>query len=102
MDGDKHDEKQKTKAPADTESADGKKIRIKVRGLTGEEVYFSMKAVTPMKKLFDAYCKKNGLDQSSVRFTLDGERIGDEATAKELDLQDGDLIEVMHYQVGGM
>ncbi len=60
-----------------------------------------MKGSTPFKKLFDTYSRKNGIEQNSVRFMIDGERISEEMTPKDLDMQDGDMIEVMHTQVGG-
>ena len=67
----------------------------------GSEVYFSMKENTPFKKLFDTYCRKNGIEPGSIKFLIDGDRINEESTPKDLCLEDNDMIEVMHTQIGG-
>ena len=50
----------------------------------GSEVYFKIKKQTSLKKLTEAYCQRQGIDPSSVRFLYDGERIGDDQTPKEV------------------
>lgn len=54
-----------------------------------------------MSKLMDSYCQRNGITRTSVRFIYDGERIQDQQTAKELQMEDGDSIDAVLEQVGG-
>lgn len=39
------------------------------------EVFFKIKQSTPLKKLMDAYCERQGKSPDSVRFLYDGERV---------------------------
>jgi hypothetical protein len=39
------------------------------------EVYFKIKHSTPLKKLMEAYCEKQGKQLNSVRFLFDGNRV---------------------------
>ena len=41
----------------------------------GAEVFFKIKKSTRFAKMFDAFCERQGIDPSSVRFLFDGERI---------------------------
>ena len=54
-----------------------------------------------MSKVFNTYAQRKGVQMSSLRFLLDGERIGDDATPKELELDDQDQIDCMLEQSGG-
>lgn len=76
-------------------------IHIKVINSEGSELIFKMKETATLNKLMDAYCKRQGLQQNSVRFSFDGERISGKETVKELGLIDQDVIDVMTEQVGG-
>ncbi|CAO3663104.1 unnamed protein product [Umbelopsis vinacea] len=49
----------------------------------------------------DAYCERQGKATSSVRFLYDGIRIQGNNTPNELDMEDGDSIDVMVEQIGG-
>ena len=60
-----------------------------------------MKKTTPMSKIFDAYCKRLGIDAKKIRFMFDGKRITEEETPKMLELGDGDQIDAMIEQFGG-
>jgi hypothetical protein len=60
-----------------------------------------------MRKLIDAYCKRQGLQVSSVRFLFKGEPLNPEDTADSMGkedvtmgMEDGDRIDVMHLQTG--
>ena len=55
---------------------------------------------TRLDKLMRAYCQRTGVSMRSVRFLFDGERIRDNATPRDLAMEDGDVIDVMVEQVG--
>lgn len=76
-------------------------ISVKAVSQDGNEVHFKIKKKTPLKKLMDAYCLRFSVPRSSVRFLLDGERINDESTAEQLEMEDEDIIDIVMEQTGG-
>ncbi|KAJ2802075.1 SUMO protein smt3 [Coemansia furcata] len=48
-----------------------------------------------------AYCSRTGQTMGSVRFLVDGQRIGPDDTPQGLGLEEGDAIDAMTEQVGG-
>jgi len=60
-----------------------------------------IKRSTPLKKLMEAYCKRQGLSQASVRFVFDGNRVQGTETADSLEMDDQDVIDVLVEQTGG-
>lgn len=76
-------------------------INIKVVNGEGIEVFFKIKKTTNLKKLMEAYCKRQGLNASTVRFTFDGNRISGSETAEQLEMEDQDVIDAMVEQTGG-
>ncbi len=50
----------------------------------GTEVFFKIKKQTPLQKLMDAFCAKNGIQSHAVRFLFDGQRIQGTMTAKQV------------------
>ena len=54
-----------------------------------------------MSKVFKAYASRKGVEESALRFLLDGERISDTDTPKMLELEDEDQIDCVLQQVGG-
>ena len=56
---------------------------------------------TPLNKLMAAFCQRNGVAQNSVRFLFDGNRVNPNQTPQELEMEDGDVIDVMQEQQGG-
>ena len=79
----------------------GDAITIRVKDQGGEETFFKVKNTTKMSKVFGAYAQRKGVQQSSLRFLLDGERINPEDTPKSLELEDQDLIDCLLEQYGG-
>mmetsp|Transcript_25065 Transcript_25065/g.53016 ORF Transcript_25065/g.53016 Transcript_25065/m.53016 type:complete len:196 (+) Transcript_25065:185-772(+) len=77
-------------------------ITIRVKDQTGEETMFKIKKSTKMSKVFTAYAARKGVEVASLRFLLDGERIGPDETPKMLELEDEDQIDCVLAQVGGM
>ncbi|XP_072022753.1 small ubiquitin-related modifier 1-like isoform X1 [Amphiura filiformis] len=77
-------------------------IKLKVKDQDNSEVHFRVKMTTQMKKLKESYCNKLGVPTTSRRFLFDGERIRDDQTPKQLDMEDNDTIEVYQEQTGGL
>lgn len=77
-------------------------ITIRVRDQTGEETFFKIKRTTKMAKVFETYAQRKGVQSTSLRFLLDGERIESTATPKTLELDDQDQIDCMLEQSGGV
>ena len=76
-------------------------IQLKVKNAEGKEVVFKLKANTPLRKLMDAYCQREGLPTEGTRFLYDGDRINRDQTPAELSMQDGDEIDALVEQTGG-
>ena len=76
-------------------------INLKVVGADNSEVHFKIKKTTQLKKLKQAYADRQGVPLNSLRFLFDGQRIGDEMSPKQLEMEEGDVIEVYHEQTGG-
>ena len=77
-------------------------INLKVLGQDGQVVHFKIKQHTSLKKLMSAYCARSKLAQSTVRFRFDGQAISENDTPRDLDMEDGDTIEVFQQQTGGV
>ena len=74
--------------------------RIHCLGQHGEETFFKIKKTTRMEKVFEKYAERKGIQSTSLRFLLDGERIKGDSTPKMLELEDQDQIDCMADQVG--
>ncbi|POS85398.1 ubiquitin-like protein [Erysiphe pulchra] len=60
---------EKSEAPAQSEH-----LNIKVTD-NNNEVFFKIKRTTPLKKLMDAFCERQGKSPASVRFLFEGSRV---------------------------
>jgi len=49
----------------------------------------------------DAYCERQSLNPTSVRFLYEGQRLNQDQTPKELEMEDNDVIDAALQQVGG-
>lgn len=76
-------------------------VSLKVVNADGAEVYFKIKKTTALRKLMDAYCKKQGIARNSVRFLYDGSPIDESKTPDDLEMEDDDVIDAMVEQTGG-
>ena len=76
------------------------RINLKVVTQDGDEVFFTCKMSTPLEMLMKAFCNRYGVAANSVRFLFDGNRINGSQTPRELDMEDGDVIDVMVEQQG--
>ena len=68
---------------------------------TGEETFFKIKKGTKMSKVFTAFAKRKGVQASSLRFLMDGDRVKEDDTPLSLDLEDQDMLDCMLEQTGG-
>ena len=49
----------------------------------------------PLMKLMNAFCSREGISTNSVRFLFDGNRVNETQTPAQLDMEDGDLIDLL-------
>jgi len=84
-----------------SETSDTITLRVRVKDQAGVVIFFKVKPTTKMRKVFEAYAQRKGVQFSSLRFLLDGERITDEDTPKTLELEDSDQIDCLLEQYGG-
>jgi hypothetical protein len=78
-------------------------LKLKVRMDGGGEVTFNVKTTTKLSKLMDAYAKQQGQEVKYLKFfTPDGKRVLVDHTPAELELEDGDMIDVFLHQLGGV
>ena len=60
-----------------------------------------MKSTTKLSKLFTAFCAKNQIEESNVRFMFDGIRLQGDQTVAHYEFEPEDVIDCMVQQVGG-
>ena len=75
---------------------DMEKLKLKVLGFNGDETYFLMKKTAKMEKLKITYSQRIGIYVLSLRFCLNGVRIMDDDTPETLEMEQDDVIEVLH------
>ena len=78
----------------------GSKINLTIVNMAGDELFFKLRMRTRLDKLLKAYCTRQGVAQNSVRFLFDGNRVSASQTPEELEMEDGDIIDVMVEQQG--
>ena len=76
-------------------------LNLKVVGQDGQVIQFKIKESTPFRKLMNAYCERQKLVMSTIRFVFDGTRLKETDTPKSLEMEDDDTIEVFSQQTGG-
>ena len=76
-------------------------INLKVKAQDGTEIYFKIKKTTALKKLMEAYCNRQGLSMNQCRFIFDGDRVREDQTPEQLEMDNGDEIDAMVEQTGG-
>lgn len=86
------------KKPADQ----GTHINLKVKSQDGHEIHFRIKRTAGLKKLMSAYCERQSVDPNSIVFLFDGNRLRADQTPAELEMEDGDEIDAMLHQTGGL
>ena len=59
-----------------TSSSNNDNVTIRVKDKTsGDGIMFTIKKITKMKKVFKVYAQVKGIEESSLCFMLDGERV---------------------------
>jgi small ubiquitin-related modifier len=76
-------------------------INLRVTGQDGSVVQFKIKKHTPLRKLMQAYCDRQGQSMSNIRFRFDGQAINEQDTPAKLEMEDEDTIDVFTQQTGG-
>ena len=74
---------------------------LKVLTQEGITVYFKCEQTTPLKRLMDAFCNRQGLCAKYVRFLYDGNTIHGAQTPAMLGMEDGDVIDSL-VEVDGL
>ncbi|KAL7749089.1 Cation channel sperm-associated protein 3 [Sorochytrium milnesiophthora] len=86
----------------DVKPETNQQVSIKLRDPHGSEVEFKVKPTTKFFKIAKAYADKKSLALGSLRFQFDGARIqvgeNSEQTVSELELEDGDTVDVQLEQ----
>ena len=75
-------------------------LTIRIKDGNGEETQFRVNPTVYMAQVFIAYSHRRGVSRATLRFLLDGERVGDFDTPYLLALEDGDQIDAILEQVG--
>ena len=73
---------------------DMEKLKLKVLGFNGDEIYFLMKKTAKMEKLKITYSQRIGIHVFSLEFCFNGVRIMDDDTPESLEMEQDDVIEV--------
>jgi small ubiquitin-related modifier len=76
-------------------------VTLKLRNADGAETIFKVKWTTKFSKIMEAYCKKFGLEQGGIRLVFDGSRLDEHESPESANLEDGDVIEVRTFMIGG-
>ena len=80
-------------------------IAVKVVDQDGREAAYIVEMDNSLAPMMDQYCHTRGIGDSSrstLRFLFDGERVNSHQTPRMLELEDGDCIDVMTEQLGGV
>lgn len=86
----------------DPDSATKKeRLSIRLKDQTGEEVHFTVTQHTYLGKVFHKYAERKGVPRTGLRFLLDGKRLDDNETVKDVEIDDDTQIDVMIEQIGG-
>ena len=70
-------------------------LDIKTVTEDGSEIYFKVEYDKPLKKLMEMFCVREGIARSKARFYFNDEVIGELETPADLEMENGDAIQVM-------
>ncbi|KFK27151.1 hypothetical protein AALP_AA8G341800, partial [Arabis alpina] len=85
-----------------TPSVPSTHVTLKVQMNQDEKcIYIRVKRDVGLHTMMEAFCIKVGGQMSHFIFCFDGDRINRNQTANELELEDGDEIDVFGHQMGG-
>ena len=69
-------------------------VEIKVVAQDGNETFFKCMRTKPLINLMRAWCQQHGVGLCAVRFTFNGPVIREHETPEDLEMEDGDVIDV--------
>ena len=69
-------------------------IQVRTIDENGNAILFALKPTTPLQHLMQAYCNRQGMDMKNLRFMYYSMRIEGAQTPADLDMEDGDTIDV--------
>ena len=77
-------------------------IQIRIVSQDGTELSLRIKGRTPLSEAFDLACQRFGFSRKQVRFLFDGQRLFDSGiqTPEDLDMEDGDCLDVVVNKMG--
>lgn len=76
-------------------------VAIKVVDQNGNETYFKLKPTTKLGRVMKVYCERASVQESSIRFLFDGERLNPDSTPADYDMEEDDIIDAVLQQTGG-
>ena len=79
----------------------GDPINLKIMDPSGNYHSYQHNTNIMFDGIFDEFCQDTNLDKGSLRFCFDGRRIREEDTARIVEMEEGDVIEVYQEQSGG-
>lgn len=92
------DNEQKPDVKPDTVDTDHVSIKV----TDGDsDIHFKIKRGATLKKLMDAWAKRQGKDVRALTFTFEGVTLNADHTPEDLAMEDNDTIEVFRAQTGG-
>ena len=83
-------------------STSGGSLNIRVRSASGREEYFKVMPTTPLERVFNAWSTSKGVARTSLRFYFDGSFVRGDQTPADIDMEDGDQLDCMLEQQGGL
>ena len=83
-------------------SEGGDKIKLKIASQAGTEVYFALRRNMPFSRMMSVYCPTQGIEPSTLRFVYDGQRIREDQTPQDLEMEEDDTIDAFSMQIGGI
>ncbi|KAL0297962.1 UNVERIFIED_CONTAM: Small ubiquitin-related modifier 1 [Sesamum angustifolium] len=78
------------------------KIALSIKSQDGDEVYYRFPRDKKLQHLFSSYCKQKKLNYDAIAFVYDGKRVKASNTPVEMEMEDGDSIDAMMHQEGGV
>ena len=67
--------------------------------ISAHKIFSSLSHNVLIKQIFDAFLQRKSLQPGSVRVLFDGERVREDQSPQEVDMEDGDSLDVMMEQV---
>ncbi|KAI3936541.1 hypothetical protein MKW92_045641 [Papaver armeniacum] len=77
-------------------------VNVKLKyNFDGSELFFKIKRDVKLSRVMAAYCKRKELDFKFIKFLFDGKQMNPNHTPDKLEMEEGDIIDVVQNQDGG-